>query len=40
MTIAIVGSSNIDFAARVAELPNPGQTVSAKDYITGPWDAA
>ncbi|MCK2167917.1 ribokinase [Thalassospira xiamenensis] len=36
MTIAIVGSSNIDFAARVAELPKPGQTVSAKDYITGP----
>lgn len=36
MTIAIVGSSNIDFAARVAELPTPGQTVSAKDYITGP----
>ncbi|UKV14031.1 ribokinase [Thalassospiraceae bacterium SW-3-3] len=36
MTIAIVGSSNIDFAARVAELPKPGQTVLAKDYITGP----
>ena len=36
MTIAIVGSSNIDFAARVAQLPKPGQTVSAKDYMTGP----
>ncbi|WP_404422643.1 ribokinase [Thalassospira australica] len=36
MTIAIVGSSNIDFAARVAELPKPGQTVSARDYMTGP----
>lgn len=36
MTIAIVGSSNIDFAARVAQLPKPGQTVSAKEYITGP----
>ncbi|OSQ49186.1 ribokinase [Thalassospira alkalitolerans] len=36
MTIAIVGSSNIDFSARVAELPKPGQTVAATGYTTGP----
>ena len=36
MSIAVVGSSNIDFAARVAKLPKPGQTVPAKEYISGP----
>lgn len=35
MTIAVVGSSNIDFAARVTSLPTPGQTVLAKKYSTG-----
>lgn len=36
MTIAVVGSSNVDFSARVATLPVPGQTVLAKKYMTGP----
>ncbi len=36
MTIAIVGSSNFDFAARVEKLPTPGQTVTSLDYKTGP----
>lgn len=36
MSIAVVGSSNIDFAARVAKLPLPGQTVLAKEYKSGP----
>lgn len=36
MTIAIVGSSNFDFAARVAKLPAQGQTVCSQGYKTGP----
>jgi ribokinase len=36
MTIAVVGSSNFDFAARVAKLPVKGQTVSSQGYKTGP----
>ncbi|BDW97613.1 ribokinase [Thalassospira tepidiphila] len=36
MTIAVVGSSNFDFAARVAKLPVQGQTVSSQAYKTGP----
>jgi ribokinase len=36
MSIVIVGSSNIDFAARVTYLPQPGQTVPAKEYTSGP----
>jgi len=36
MNIAVVGSSNIDFAARVTKLPLPGQTVLAKEYKSGP----
>ncbi|NIY75622.1 ribokinase [Thalassospira sp. HF15] len=36
MTIVVVGSSNFDFAARVAKLPTPGQTVSSQGYKTGP----
>ncbi|WP_033067854.1 ribokinase [Thalassospira australica] len=36
MSITVVGSSNFDFAAQVAKLPRQGQTVSAKDYKTGP----
>ncbi|KZC98916.1 MULTISPECIES: ribokinase [unclassified Thalassospira] len=36
MTIAVVGSSNFDFAARVAKLPVQGQTVSSRAYKTGP----
>lgn len=36
MSIVVVGSSNIDFAARVAKFPQPGQTVAAKEYISGP----
>ena len=36
MTIAVVGSSNVDFSARVTTLPVPGQTVLAKAYTTGP----
>ncbi|MDG4717514.1 MULTISPECIES: ribokinase [Thalassospira] len=36
MSIVVVGSSNIDFAARVAKLPQPGQTVLSKGYISGP----
>ncbi|MFV1851495.1 MAG: ribokinase [Thalassospira sp.] len=36
MSIAVVGSSNVDFAARVAKFPQPGQTVSAREYKTGP----
>lgn len=36
MTIVVVGSSNVDFAARVKKLPVPGQTVLAKDYNVGP----
>ncbi|MBC05583.1 ribokinase [Thalassospira sp.] len=36
MTIVVVGSSNFDFAARVAKLPVQGQTVSSQAYKTGP----
>jgi ribokinase len=36
MTIVVVGSANFDFAARVAKLPKPGQTVSAHTCKTGP----
>jgi ribokinase len=36
MTIAIVGSANVDLAARVENLPLAGQTVLARDYLTGP----
>ncbi|HAI33077.1 MULTISPECIES: ribokinase [unclassified Thalassospira] len=36
MTIAVVGSSNFDFAAKVAKLPTQGQTVVSHNYRTGP----
>jgi ribokinase len=36
MSITVLGSSNIDFAARVTSLPRPGQTVLAHEYVTGP----
>jgi ribokinase len=36
MTIVVVGSTNFDFAARVAKLPAPGQTVSSQAYKDGP----
>jgi len=36
MTIVVVGSTNFDFAARVAKLPAPGQTVSSQAYKNGP----
>ena len=35
MTIAVVGSSNFDFAARVAKLPVKGQTVPSVAYKSG-----
>ncbi|MDP2698812.1 ribokinase [Thalassospira sp.] len=36
MSIAIIGSANMDIAARAADLPVPGQTILADSCETGP----